>query len=410
MTEFSRTIQAYKNKIIDRKIRILALILMLLSGGGLDIGNIVGYKGSTALFFLFVITIFLINKITIRKDELKAPLICIGVMLVAYIIKGATFPIWCIAPVFIAFFSLALYRNCPHKFYEDFSDICRWYSYYSLISVILCLILMNMVQNSNFYRYSHLFYIFWFVTSGGPHFMNELRVTGLAGEPGIWQMYLSFNLLFTLYEKRSNKELIIAILSIVTIFSTTSYFIMMTIILYYFIIIERKIKFSHIIVLIILSILFFDIIYDNISDKLSGASGLTRLSDIPIGIMYLQKNPVFGIDPSITDESNDPALIAIKYAIWSSSKQIEEGYIDSGLCSGIMWFLLDYGLIFSFYLIYKLLKFPLINNKKLYGGILCILFLTFMTEPLSRTAFFYFLIMGAFIKFNWNNNNKILKQ
>ena len=84
MTEFSRTIQAYKNKIIDRKIRILALILMLLSGGGLDIGNIVGYKGSTALFFLFVITIFLINKITIRKDELKAPLICIGLMLVAY--------------------------------------------------------------------------------------------------------------------------------------------------------------------------------------------------------------------------------------------------------------------------------------------------------------------------------------
>lgn len=387
----------------DRLFRIGALALLFFSGGGLDVSSLTNFSGSTSLVFLCLILLYLSKRIEIKEYELKAPLLALSMLFIAYLFKGASFPIWCIGPIFSGYLTLTIYKRCPEKFVSDLGTLCKWYAYYSLLAFFIMLFLQNGIRPSRFYRYHHFYYLFWYVGTGGPNFVNGLRLTGLGAEPGIWQMFLNFNLLYALYEKRNSKGIILAILAVIVTFSTTAYFNLLFIVFYYFSIIEKRIKTQHIIILALIGFIAFGIVYENIYEKLNGSSGLTRISDIYIGGMFLEKNPLWGIDPSITDNSMNSEFLKIKYEIWGDRNggYIDPGYLISGLCSGIMWFILDHGIIFSSYLLYKYFHFPLIRDKRFCFGILIIILLTFMTEPYSRSGFFYFFLLGAFIKFRW---------
>jgi len=222
-------------------------------------------------------------------------------------------------------------------------------------------------------------------------------------------MFLSFNLLFALYEKRSLWKILLALLAIIGIISTTGYFILIFVVLYYYGIIERKIKFSYFIIILFVISAFYGILYDDINEKLKNSSGLVRISDLFIGMMYLGRNPLFGINPGIVDSSRDSGVQTIRYLIAKDSDKAlgDQGYFDSGLCSGLIIFLLDYGLLFASYFLYKFFQFPLIKDKYLKFGVLSIILLTLMTEPYSRSGWFYLFVLASFVKFRWPLSGRV---
>lgn len=262
------------------------------------------------------------------------------------------------------------------------------------------------ILSTGFYRYKHIFYLFYY-TSGME--FGSLRFTGLGGEPGIWQMFLALNLLFALYEKRSKWQILLAFVAIIGVTSTTGYFIMMFVVLFYFSVIEKKLKIAHVAGLVLIGFASFGILYDDITRKLSNSSGLTRVSDIFIGLTYLCKSPLWGIDPAKLENNTDNEFLAIKTAVAENSEATlgDQNYFDSGLCSGLMIFLLDYGLIFASYYLYKLFRFPLLCDRRIKNGVLVIILLTFMTEPYSRSGWFYFFLLASFIRFHWTSSKPI---
>jgi hypothetical protein len=209
-----------------------------------------------------------------------------------------------------------------------------------------------------------------------------------------------------LYAIGGYKYLILSTLAIVLQFSTTGYFNMLFVIGYYYTFINKKIRLVHIIVLGVMALLLFPIVYDGIKEKLSSSSGLTRISDVYIGWLILSKNFFTGADPGIADYSKDPEILKIKYQVWDNGiaegeMGIDEGYVNSGFCSGIMFFFVTYGVPVASYFLYKFFQFPLIREKALRIGVLIVILLTLMTEPQSFTAWFYFFVLAKFIRFQW---------
>lgn len=389
----------------DRMFRIGALALLFFSGGGLDVASLVGFKGSTSLTFLLIIMLYLGKRIRFTKNELLIPFMAYGLLWFVYVMKGASVPIWCIGPVFGGFFTLTIYKKSPEKFLPDLSKLCKYYTIYTLVGVVLQLLVTGLICPTHFYRYKHILYLFWYVSGDN---LTGFRFTGLGGEPGIWQMFLSFNLLFAFYEKRSFTQIVLSVLAIVGTFSTTGYFNMIFVVTFYYTVIEHRIKIMHLAFVAVLGVILFGVVSQGITAKLSNSSGLTRVSDIYIGWMYLCRNPLWGIDPEITNFSDDPEFIALKYEVWGDTNNgaIDPGYVDSGLLSGIMIFLLDYGLLVGSYFVWKLFNFPLITNRSLRVGVVILILLTFMTEPQSRTGWFYFFILAAFMNFKWKDIKK----
>ena len=384
----------------NRTYRILVLGLMFMAGGGLDIKNLLHLSWPFSFIYLFLLFMMTARFIRVNSNELAAALMAFVSMLIAYIMKGTLIELWILAVVFQGYLVLTFYKNWPEKFAGDLSRLCQLYMYYTIVGIALQFLMGGGISSTGFYRYKHLFYLFYY-TSGMEY--GSLRFTGLGGEPGIWQMFLSLNLLFALYEKRSKWQLILAFVAIIGVTSTTGYFIMMFVVLFFFGVVEKKLKISHIAGLAIIGLASFGVLYEDITRKLSNSSGLTRVSDIFIGLTYLSKSPLWGIDPGTLENNTDNEFQTIKEAVAENSEAAmgDQNYFDSGLCSGIMIFLLDYGLIFASYYLYKLFKFPLFRDRHIKTGVLVIILLTFMTEPYSRSGWFYFFLLASFIRFHW---------
>lgn len=385
--------------------RVFALILLFFAQAGLDIQQLLNIKISISVVFMIVLLLYGLKYAIYSMKEIFVVSQAFFLLWFVYILKGAPMPFFVGATIYTGYAVLAIYKPCPEKFLPDLSRMCKWCMYYTFAGLVAQFTLPLLMQHSSFYRYYHILGIFWYCTGDNS---SGFRFTGLAGEPGIWQFFLALNLLFTLYEKRSPKQIVLSILSIVFMFSTTGYFNMLFVLGFYYSLIERRIKVSYLIIIGILAFLLSAFVLEGIMDKLSNSSGLTRISDIYIGWMFLKRSPILGIDPSVADNSTDPEFIKLKYQVWGDANggYVDPGYLDSGFCSGIMWFVLDYGLPLACYFLYKLFKFPLIKDKNLQRCVLAIILLTFMTEPQSRTGWFYFFVLASFIKFNWKEKKQ----
>lgn len=385
------------------KYRIGALMLLFFTSGGLDVKSILGLNIPISFVYFIITTIYTSKCIYVKFNELVSVSGAFFLLLFVYVMKGAGIPIWVLSEIGIGYLILMVYKHCPDFFYKDFSNFCKLCMYYTLIAAVLQYTLPSLITKTSFYRYSTILYLFWFTDGDNG---AAYRFTGFSAEPGIWQIFICFNLYFSLYEKRSWKQILLSVISITAIYSTTGYLIMFFIFGYYYGVILRKIKITHILILTVVGGIVSDVFMNNITDKLSNSSGLTRISDIFIGWLYIKRSPLIGIDPSTLEGSADPEFLFVKKKIAEQQGgYASDGYMNSGLCSGIMMFILDYGLPIALYYYYKLFKFPLFKDTLFTIGFFIILLLTLMTEPMSRTGWFYFFILASFIKFNWKNTN-----
>lgn len=384
----------------NRVIRILSLIILFFSGTGFRIIPVDG-----AIVIWFVVILFL-NLGNIKKTKGRDILIILIFGAIIYLfsyLKRAQVPYFLFVALCSAYVVLLNYRREDGKdvFFSDIYGLLRFYMYYTLVHIVLLLFGQSLFQSSyvaDYYR--HVGYLFWFVDGGGPAFLNNYRLCGLAWEPGIWQMYLNLYLLITLRLKKSFKEIGLTVFCVIFTFSTTGLFIMVLIfiinILYFG---EFKSLKKIIIPFVILSV-FSTLIVGNVRDKIYGnnaTSSMVRFGDFYVGTQMILRSPIVGEDPQNTLNTTDRLILSARQDLWDKSlvEGDEDGYMAAEIVNGLMIFLLDFGLPLGLYLLYKASRFNLFEDNKIRNVFLFVILLTLNAEPISRTGFFFFFVFSS---------------
>jgi len=381
--------------------RCLSLGVLFFSGTGFDFLNV---KGGLIiwLILLFFLNFKNLGKILVR-DLLIIVMLC-SILFVFYSIKSTEIPYFMFVAIISSYIVLLNYRttNFKIKFTSDITVLLRFYMYFTLVHIIFLFIGQSLFQTVDFNPYyRQIGYVLWYVNNGGPAFLNNHRICGLAWEPGIWQMYLNMNLLMMFYLKRKTIEILLSILAITLTFSTTGLVIMLFVILSYFVYIKsiKKIKTIIVPLLILFSLSTFMI--NNFTDKLEGkgaTSSMVRFGDFRLGIKMLQRSPIIGEDPKSTLNSSDKLISDVREENWNDSLVGDKvGYLNAEIVNGFFIFLLDFGLIVGGYLLYKTYCFNLFTNKKLKILFISIIMISLMSEPISRTGFFFFFVLAGMI-------------
>lgn len=379
----------------NQAIRMLSLTVMFVSGCGLQHIQIQG----ALLVWLFV------EIVLNRKQMKKIPhrdvvvMACLmGAFSILSIIKGVSNYPFVLVAMAIGYIAALNYRGKgAASFYDDMSKLCRYAMYYTFMHIPFLFFtgILSPLEGTFAYHFHRLFY---FVDSGGMSFTNGFRLCGLAWEPGIWQMIMNFNLYFALVEKRSAKQIAMAISAVVLTLSTSGMFTMIVIILYYLSFVLKKIKIGQLAGMAIVGVFFYGIIFQNIDEKLNGegaTSSMVRFGDTYVGAMMLSKNPVIGANTELTGYSRSNDVIALRQYLWDEAeiKGDNEGFLNAYIVNGFMIFLLDWGLVIGLFLLYRMIKADFMEPTTVRIGFLLTILLTLFAEPISSTAFFFFFVI-----------------
>ena len=380
--------------------RLFSLGILIFSGLGM---RILQFNGSLLIYLFILLVLNLKNIKKIPKRWANIYIFLASSYSIIFLLKGVLIPWYVPVSMMIALVCLSNYYNKPPKwFIEDFSKLLKIFMYYHLLGVLL--IPLNFLFTSTFLGYSEyktFLGLFWYNTKGGPSFFNGLRFTGIVWEVGIWQFFLNANLIFAFYFKKNLKYIFLSILAVITAFSTTG-LILLVVVLLYSLILTNKIKFTHFLFIFVIGIFAFPFMKDNIVDKFTGknaGSGLTRIADIYSGILLIKNNPVLGSDVDNATASDNYEAYKIKKDLWNGNftDGAFDGYITVKNSNGIMRFMIDWGLPFSLFLIFKALRSNIFVDKKLMIFFILMLLISMFSEAISRTGFFYFFILSGLI-------------
>lgn len=382
-------------------LRCISLGILFFSGTGFDLLNISGGL-LIWLFVLLLINFRVLHRIMFR-DLLVIAVLC-SILFVFYSLKSTEIPYFLFVAIVSSYIVLLNYRthDCIEKFTSDIALLLRFYMYLTLVHIIFLFFGQSFFKDTyvNSY-YRQIGYILWFVDSGGPSFLNNYRLCGLAWEPGIWQMYLNLNLVLMLYFKKKFTEIILSIIAIIFTFSTTGLIIMIIVILSYFIYINTLKNIKKIIIPILIVGVLSGFIINNIKDKFQGSgatSSMVRSGDFYVGLKMLERSPFIGEDPKNTLNTSDRMILKVREENWDDSLQGDKiGYLNAEIVNGLLIFLLDFGLIVGGYLLFKTYRFNLFPNNKLRNVFISVIILSLLTEPISRTGFFFFFVLTSII-------------
>ena len=378
----------------NQTIRMLSLTVMFVSGCGLRHIQIQG-----ALLVWLLVEIVLnrkqMKKISHRDVFVMACLM--GAFSILSMIKNVSNYPFVLVAMAIGYIVALNYRGKgAASFYDDMSKLCKYAMYYTFMHIPFLFFtgMLSPLEGTFAYHFHRLFY---FVDSGGMSFTNGFRLCGLAWEPGIWQMIMNFNLYFALLEKRSAKQIAMAISAVVLTLSTSGMFTMIVIILYYLSFVLKKIKIGQLVGIAIVGVFFYGIISQNIDEKLNGegvTSSMVRFGDAYVGAMMLSKNPIIGANAELTGYSRSNDVIALRQYLWDEAevKGDSEGFLNAYIVNGFMIFLLDWGLVIGLFLLYRMVKADFMESTTVRIGFLLTILLTLFAEPISSTAFFYFFV------------------
>lgn len=380
--------------------RLFSLGVLIFSGLGM---RVLQFNGSL-LVYLFIL--LALNFKNLKKIPKRWGNIFIFLVLsysIIFFLKGVLIPWYVPVSMMIALICLSIYYNKPPElFRDDFSKLLKFFMYFHLLGVLL--IPLNFLFTPvilDYSNYETFLGLFWYNTRGGPSFFNELRFTGIGWEVGIWQFFLNANLIFAFFYRKNLKYILLSIFAVITAFSTTGLFLLVVVLLYS-IVLTNRIKFKHLLVFLIIGFFAFPFIQDNITEKFTGkhsASGLTRLADVYTGALLIKNNPILGSDVDNATASNNSESYKIKRDLWNGNFTDGnfDGYIAVTNSNGLMRFIIDWGLPFSLFLIFKTLRSNLYGDKKLMFFFFSMLLISMFSEPISRTGFFYFFILSGLI-------------
>ena len=219
------------------------------------------------------------------------------------------------------------------------------------------------------------------------------RNCGIFWEPGLYQIYLNFALIYFLYSPKlfyKNKWLVVfyLIFSVYTTGSTTGLFLCAFIIGYYMIFNSKMNNAMKFIVITVAIVLSGGVIYSylllNLTTKMDSASYLARMTDLTFGFEVFKEKPFLGYGIA-----ND-----IYTAKFSAMFGIERG--DS---NGLMNLLISFGLIGLVVYVISLYRFAKSCVSIFADRVILLVLLwaivSLCTEPISTHAtVFFFMGIG----------------
>lgn len=222
---------------------------------------------------------------------------------------------------------------------------------FALISIIFVSIANFSPQyveflSSNIVAGDHPYKIFPLYTWG----WNEIfkRNSGPFWEPGAFQGFINIAILLIIFYmdniKKAKTKIIILIITLLTTQSTTGYIVFLMILVIFGFDIIRKFRINIILRCLVLVIIIasgiFIIASNNISNKLdeSNQSTAIRSGDYKQSIRMIIEKPIFGYGPGQA----------------KTRRELQLGISDNS--NGLLSMVCTYGIIFSIYYIYRLIK------------------------------------------------------
>lgn len=212
------------------------------------------------------------------------------------------------------------------------------------------------------------------------------RNCGIYWEPGMYQIYLTFALVFVLYTDWFTHKLIIVIyllLSIVSTFSVSGYAVALLLLGIYTFYNKMHIGYKIIVLLAFVAALLYVMPYlqESLSMKQETSSYAVRNNDLTIGLNVFIKKPLLGYGDF--NHAFENAYMAIEGEKRGSSNGLVNLFIAMGLLGGIIVTRLLFGIL-------AWVK----NNisKYLPLGLLAWFIISINTEPIVFQPFFYYLM------------------
>lgn len=379
-------------------IGVISLFLLYFEGCGVQI---IPYK-----IVLLTIILFLINYRFIKKVKQKTWgrfFFFVVFTIVFFKLKKVELHLWLILAWISSLFVLA--RYCYGKqssFCRDFSKLAQLSTYYSLLHIPV-FYLFSFLKVFFYEDISTIFGLFWY--NEHAFFLGVPRVQGYAWEPSSWSLMLIINLIFCLYEKRSWKQIIIAVASILFTISTTALAAMVIVVLAYYIV-YKKITSRHLILAIIFAIIIIPLVHSNIKEKMNSVSGLARLGDFYVTYAILQRNPIMGGDAYNISQNQLAQEVRELAAMTHEVEHVDNGYYEEEMVNDFAAFLVQWGLILAPIIFYFFYKTPLIEDRRL-RLLFFIGFLSVITGcPITRTGIFYLFPLSSILNMRFSSNKK----
>ncbi|MCF0055161.1 O-antigen ligase family protein [Dyadobacter sp. CY356] len=261
--------------------------------------------------------------------------------------------------------------------------------------------------------YKTLAFIFFVTQQTG----FSARSTGILWEPGLLQLMLNLLLFYAIKNRKSRLLMISIVALILTTFSTAGFIILALNFTFFFIETVKEKNATRILFLLMLITLMAStvvVVQNNIEDKFNGqnTSGLIRYRDFVIGVKLIKENPILGhglFDSSyLTSKSY---VNFIETQILSTTYLDQSGFMTGGFTNGLLGVFAWYGIPMGLLIFYLFYKNNFVNNNTLERIIFfLILCLTFISEPITYTAFFLLFPLSSLLLNNEKQLHSKLKQ
>lgn len=295
---------------------------------------------------------------------------------------------------------LLKYRESFFEIEKDFYVCTKVFIIHALCSSLLYYLIPSVFTikiglNQSFLG---LFYV------SSSDFAGIVRSTGLFWEPGVYQIIANLFLFFTIKLKQSNFKILIAIGAVIISFSSMGFAVLLLNALYYFSI-NAKMRVRNV-VLFFLGFIFIialsPLLLSNILNKVSGdnTSGIARLRDIMVGIELIKERPILGHGKFDSKEYllKKNYVLDIEAELFSPEYIEISGSVSGGLTNGVLALLAWYGLPLGLILYYYYFKQKIVSGRGYEKFLFAFIpFLSFMSEPLTFTAFFLLFPFSALI-------------
>lgn len=297
-----------------------------------------------------------------------------------------------------AYAFLLLYSNAA-TLLKELLLVLKGIFIHAVIGYLLYLLVPFLFQPVSFsdYEYKTFSYLFYIANSEGLP-----RNTGICWEPGLLQLMLNLFLFFSIRNKSSYLLLLFIILTILSTASSTG-FILLGLQYVYFLFVHVKSKKKLLIAVFFTLLAFIPAAYiqHNLSNKFSGTntSGLVRYRDFLIGYELIKEKPLLG-HGNFSGEylTSKPYVSNIEMNIFSEEYLSSSGELSGGYTNGLLGLLCLYGLplgLGAYFMLYKNKIIGIgLNGRLLF---FLILTLTFVSEPITYTAFFLLFPFSNFV-------------
>ncbi|NLN49469.1 MAG: O-antigen ligase family protein [Clostridiales bacterium] len=307
------------------------------------------------------------------------------------------------------FIGINVIKSSAIDYLSVLANIIKFFMYLSFVVYVLILLGVNLPQVyiSELDYYSTLYLGVENIADGlAGSGITLPRSFGIFCEPGLYQIFLNYLIIFILFikKKRSKKDLlqlIFIVINIVLTFSIIGYVVAVCLIFLFIFLRQNKLmsKILLIMLYIIVIAFVFPIISDFLRFKMTTGSFETRTADITLGLDVLFDNFWFGTG---LDQ------IAYRKAyedVYQRFRGNTNGLLSIGIIYGV------FGIIFYYVGIKKFLK----EIKAIYGVVAAIAMLgwliaSLINEPIQNSCLLYAFMALGWIKLKEVKNRKAVCQ